>query len=172
MDGASYESFEDFITASADRLMRTAFLLTGNRHAAEDLLQGALERTYQRWDRDRIVTPEAYVRRVMVNAASRRWRSRQFFREVPLDAAAEKADASSAPELGLRDQVLRALHELPKRQRAVVVLRYYDDLPEAAVAEILGCSVGAVKSHASRALARLRTSQHLGDIRVRSERGH
>ncbi len=170
MDEASYESFEDFVTASADRLMRTAFLLTGNRHTAEDLLQGALERTYRRWDRERIITPEAYVRRVLVNAASSRWRSRQF-REEPLDAAAERASADGGPDLALRDQVLRALQELPKRQRAVVVLRYYDDLPEAAVAEILGCSVGSVKSHASRALARLRLSQHLGDARIRSERG-
>ncbi|ABW15150.1 SigE family RNA polymerase sigma factor [Frankia sp. Mgl5] len=169
MDEASHESFEDFVTASADRLMRTAFLLTGNRHAAEDLLQGALERTYQRWGRERIIAPEAYVRRVLVNAASSRWRSRQF-REEPLDAAAERAGADGMPDLAMRDQVLRALRELPKRQRAVVVLRYFDDLPEAAVAEILGCSVGSVKTHASRALARLRGSQHLGDVRVRIER--
>jgi RNA polymerase sigma factor (sigma-70 family) len=71
----------------------------------------------------------------------------------------------------LRDQVLRALQELPQRQRAVVVLRYFDDLPEAAVADILGCSVGSVKTHASRALARLRMSDHLGDVRMRSDRG-
>ncbi|CAO5178298.1 RNA polymerase sigma-E factor [Frankia sp. AiPs1] len=168
MDVASYGSFEDFITASADHLMRTALLLTGNSHAAEDLLQGALERTYRRWDGERILTPEAYVRRVMVNAASSRWRARQF-REEPLEAAGDPPGVDAGPDLALRDQVLRALQELPARQRAVVVLRYYDDLPEAAVAEILGCSVGSVKTHASRALARLRASRHLGDIGVRSD---
>ncbi|WP_018502582.1 SigE family RNA polymerase sigma factor [Parafrankia discariae] len=169
MDEASHQSFEDFVTASADRLMRTAFLLTGNRHAAEDLLQGALERTYQRWSSGQILSPEAYVRRALVNAASSRWRSRQF-REEPLDTVAERAGVDGMPDLATRDQVVRALRELTKRQRCVVVLRYFDDLPEAAVAEILGCSVGSVKTHASRGLARLRVSQHLGDVRVRSER--
>lgn len=166
----SYEAFEDFVTASADRLMRTAFLLTGNRHAAEDLLQGALERTYEQWDSKKIVAPEAYVRRAMVNASLRSWRSRRF-REEPLEASADRASADDGPDLALRDQVLRALRELPQRQRAVVVLRYFDDLPEATVADILGCSVGSVKTHASRALARLRLSEHLGDVRMRSGRG-
>jgi RNA polymerase sigma-70 factor (sigma-E family) len=167
---ASYDTFEDFVTASADRLMRTAFLLTGNRHTAEDLLQGALERTYQQWNSRQILAPEAYVRRAMVNASTRIWRSRRF-REEPLDASADRVSADDGPDLALRDQVLRALQELPQRQRAVVVLRYFDDLPEAAVADILGCSVGSVKTHASRALARLRMSDHLGDVRMRSDRG-
>ncbi|WP_018638644.1 SigE family RNA polymerase sigma factor [Parafrankia elaeagni] len=169
MDEASYQSFEGFVVSSGDRLLRTAILLTGNRHAAEDLLQGALERTYRRWEAEKIILPEAYVRRVMVNAASR-WRRARQIREESLDAAAERVGVEGVPDLALRDQVLRALQELPKRQRAVVVLRYFDDLPEAAVAEILGCSVGSVKSHASRALARLRLSQHLGDVRIQSER--
>ncbi|MCK9923824.1 SigE family RNA polymerase sigma factor [Frankia sp. AgPm24] len=157
-------AFEEFVERTAQRLLRCAVLLTGDRGAAEDLLQGALERTYRHWHRIGAQAPEAYIRRALVNAATSRWRRRRFH-EVPLltdDAwTADARIADHAEVLSQRDGLIRALQALPPRQRAVIVLRYLDDLPEAEVATALGCSVGSVKSHASRGLARLRESTHL-----------
>lgn len=157
-------AFEEFVDRTADRLLRSAVLLTGDRGAAEDLLQGALERTYRHWRRIGGEAPEAYIRRALVNAAISRRRRRRF-QEVPLliDGAwtADGSIADHAEALSQRDGLIRALLTLPPRQRAVIVLRYLDDLSEAEVATTLGCSLGSVKSHASRGLARLRESSHL-----------
>jgi RNA polymerase sigma-70 factor (sigma-E family) len=161
--------FEEFVGRSADRLLRSAVLLVGDRSAAEDLLQGALERTYRHWSRVGGGQPEAYVRRALVNAATSRWR-RIRIREVPLafgdEPEADVGLADHADRLSTRDGLVRALLTLPPRQRAVLVLRYLDDLPEAEVAAALGCSVGSVKSQASRGLVRLRDSAHLTGLRT------
>jgi RNA polymerase sigma-70 factor (sigma-E family) len=152
-------SFEDFVLARSGSLLRTALLLTGqNRAEAEDLLQMALERAYRHWTRVQATSePERYVRRIIANASADRWRRLARRPEQPLppgDAGLFTPDLSA--QVADRDFLLRALAQLPPRQRAVMVLRYFDDLPEAEIADVLGCSVGTVKSHTARALARLR----------------
>lgn len=151
--------FEDFVRARSVALFRTAMLLTGqNQSEAEDLLQGALERAYRRWGRIcRLGDPERYVRRILANASTDRWRrlSRRGEHSLPADGSGPVA-GDHAAEVADRDFLLRALAGLPPRQRAVLVLRYYCDLPEAEIADALGCTAGTVKSQASRALARLR----------------
>ncbi|OHV37848.1 MULTISPECIES: SigE family RNA polymerase sigma factor [Pseudofrankia] len=162
-------SFEQFVADCAERLLLSAVLLVGGDWAAgEDLLQGAFERTYRHWGRMNDPKPEAYVRRALVNAATSRWRRlRARVSEVPLladdDWAANPADqgADPADQLAAHEALIRALRTLPPRQRAVLVLRYFDDLPEADVAATLGCSVGTVRSQTSRGLAKLRGSHHL-----------
>jgi RNA polymerase sigma-70 factor (sigma-E family) len=152
-------SFEEFVQARSGSLLRTALLLTGqNRAEAEDLLQLALERAYRHWTRVAgSGEPERYVRRILANASADRWRrlARRPEHALPADDAGPGIPDQAAI-LADRDYLLRALAALPPRQRAVLVLRYYDDFSEAEVAEALGCSVGTVKSHAARALARLR----------------
>jgi len=157
-------SFEEFVAGSAARLFTMARLLTGGHRAeAEDLLQGAYERTYRRWRRvSRQADPERYVRQVLVNASVDRWRWLRRHRELPLIAGgadpgpADPATVDTASAVADRDLLLRGLAGLPPRQRAVLVLRYFEDLPEAETALILGCSVGTVKSQTARGLARLR----------------
>ncbi len=152
-------SFEDFVHARSASLMRTALLLTGqNRAEAEDLLQLALERAYRHWPRVcESGEPERYIRKILANASADRWRrlARRPEQALPAGDGGPCVPDHTA-EVADRDFLLRALAELPPRQRAVLVLRYFDDLPEAEVAEMLGCSLGTVKSHAARALARLR----------------
>jgi RNA polymerase sigma-70 factor (sigma-E family) len=152
-------SFEDFVRARSRTLMRMALLLAGqNKAEAEDLLQLALERAYRHWPRIcRLDDPERYVRRVLANASvdRHRWTARRH--EQPLSAgAAELAVADGSALVAERDYLLRALAALPRGQRAVLVLRYLEDLSEAKTAEVLGCSVGSVKAQAARGLARLR----------------
>lgn len=158
-------SFEEFVQGSSPRLFRTALLLTGHdRAAAEDLLQVALERAYRHWTRIcRSDEPERYVRRILANASHDRWRRAARRRERSMhagDAAAVTDDHAAA--VADRDLLMRALAGLPKRQRTVLVLRYYGDLSEVEIADILGCSVGTVKSQASRGLARLRAMVEQG----------
>ena len=151
--------FEDFVRARSGALFRTALLLTGqDRAEAEDLLQGALERAYRHWGRIcRHGDPERYVRRILANASTDRWRRlvRRPEHELPGDGGGA-APGDHAGDVADRDYLLRALAGLAPRQRAVLILRYYCDLPEAEVAQALGCSVGTVKSQASRGLTRLR----------------
>jgi RNA polymerase sigma-70 factor (sigma-E family) len=152
-------SFEEFVQDCSPRLFRTALLLAGqDRAAAEDLLQLALERAYRHWARVcRTGEPERYVQRILANASNDRWRRVARRRERPLnpgDADPPAPDQSDA--VAERDFLMRALAALPPRQRTVLVLRYFNDLSEAEVADALGCSVGTVKSQASRGLARLR----------------
>jgi RNA polymerase sigma-70 factor (sigma-E family) len=146
------EGFDEFVSGASGRLLRTAYLMVGDRAAAEDLLQDVLERMYARWPR--IDDPRAYARRALAHAASNRWRSRRRRPEVPLGER-DVAAAPPGPEPALRD-VLAALAVLPAGQRAVVVLRYFDDLSIEQTAAALGCSVGTVKSQTARALPRLR----------------
>jgi RNA polymerase sigma-70 factor (sigma-E family) len=153
------ETFEKFVAASSGRLFALALLLTGRRRAeAEDLLQDVLERAFRHWSRiTRQDGPEPYVRKMLVNAATDRWRRLRFRREEPLayDSVAVAA-GDEASEAADRDLLLRALAALPPRQRAVLVLRYLEDLSAEQTAAILDCTVGTVKSQSSRALARLR----------------
>ncbi|MEV0201729.1 SigE family RNA polymerase sigma factor [Nonomuraea sp. NPDC050691] len=156
------QDFSAFVAARATSLLRVAYLACGDQAEAEDLLQTALERTYRNWHRVRHDSPEPYVRRVIVNAAISRARRRAILRIVPTrtlpEAPARSADAD------LRNVLMDALRGLPPRQRAVVVLRYWEDLSEAQTAEVLGCTVGTVKSQASKALGKLRTA--LGETSV------
>ncbi|MFC7546016.1 SigE family RNA polymerase sigma factor [Plantactinospora sp. GCM10030261] len=149
-------TFHDFVVHRSAALSRTAYLLTGDHHLAEDLLQSALARTYRHWRRIRAGDPAAYVRRVMYHQHISWWRRRRLAERLqpePVDRAGE--DSSEA--IALRLSVTAALRQLTPRQRAVVVLRFYEDLTEAQVAEVLGCSVGTVKRHGHDALSRLRT---------------
>ena len=149
--------FRDFVVARTPTLMRIAYLLTGNQHDAEDLLQTALTRTAARLFWIRHTDPEAYVRKILYReriSVWRRVRRREVLAWSPPDAAVV-ADPGHAADVRLT--VREALLRLTPRQRAVLVLRYFEDLPEAEVAEILGCSVGTVRSQVDRAKIRLRS---------------
>jgi RNA polymerase sigma-70 factor (sigma-E family) len=152
-------SFEEFVAGSSAHLFTLARLLTGGHWAeAEDLLQGAYERTYRHWKRvSQREDPERYVRQILVNASVDRWRRLRRRPEEPMRfPGGEPPVADRAAEIADRDLLLRGLAALAVRQRAVLVLRYFEDLSEAQIAEALGCSVGTVKSQAARGLARLR----------------
>ncbi len=147
-------TLERFVAERGDRLLRTAALLAGSRTAGEDLLQSALERLLRNWRRIE-GDPENYVRRTLYNLAADGWRRQRVWQRKAL--LAEPAPAPDpAAAYDLRDAVLRVLAQLPPRQRAVLVLRYFEQLSEAETAQALGCSVGNVKSATSRGLARLR----------------
>lgn len=150
------DDFVAFVDARSAALLRTARLLTaGDQHAAEDLVQAALEKAYVAWPRiQRKGAQEAYVRSIMTRTAIDRTRQRSRRGELVTDDVPEVAVHPVGPED--RDTVLALLRELSPRQRAVLVLRYYEDLSEAQIADALGCSTGTVKAHASRALAALR----------------
>lgn len=150
--------FDRFVAARSRALQRTAWLLTGDWHLAEDLLQSALAKSYLGWHRIREGNDEAYVRRVLVTTYSSWWR-RAWKAEEATGRCPDVADArDDAAQVDLRELLLSALSELPRRQRLAVVLRYYCDLSEVDTAEAMGCSVGTVKSQAARGLARLRQS--------------
>jgi RNA polymerase sigma-70 factor (sigma-E family) len=156
MDAEQQDAFREFVAGRSSALLRTAVLLSGgDRHTAEDLLQNALVKAAGRWQR--IEDPEAYVRQVLYRQQVSRWRLKWPRREVSVAELPEvggDGDAAAATELRL---VMRgALARLTARQRAVLVLRYFEDLPEAEVARALGCSVGTVRSTTHRSLARLR----------------
>jgi RNA polymerase sigma-70 factor (sigma-E family) len=156
MDRDTEADFHDFVVSRSPALLATAYLLTGDRHRAEDLLQSALAKALRHWSRIRRQgSVDAYVRRIMVKEQRSWWRSGRG-REHPVadlpERAAPGADPAATAE---RDVVWRALQELPPRTRAVLVLRYWEDRSEAESAELLGCSLGTVKSLASRGLRRL-----------------
>ncbi|MFD3454293.1 SigE family RNA polymerase sigma factor [Streptomyces sp. NPDC058691] len=151
------DEFDEFVTARWSALFHLARLLTGgDRHRAEDLLQEALVKLWFAWPRVGSQAPEAYVRRVLARAAARsarrRWWGERPVGEVPERAAAGDVSAAVAE----RTRLEAALALLPSPQRAAVVLRYYQDLSETQVAEVLGCPLGTARSHASRGVARLR----------------
>ncbi|HTW21710.1 MAG TPA: SigE family RNA polymerase sigma factor [Mycobacteriales bacterium] len=148
------EDFDQFVLGAGTGLMRMAVALTGDRTAAEDLLQDVLERMYVAWPR--IDEPLAYARRSLVNASTNRWRGRGRRREIALSEAAHLTVPDRSDDHDRRDLVARAVAALPARQRAVVVLRFLCDLSEVDTASVLGCTAGTVKSQTARALARLR----------------
>lgn len=154
-----------FVAARGAALYRTAYLLVGDPYEAEDLTQSALVQVTGAWDRiRRRDAPEVYARRVLVNLAARRWRRLRTYadllaRERPPTTAPDPADAAV-----LRDAVTAAIRSLPIRMRAVIVLRYYDDLSEADTAAVLGVSIGTVKSQTSKALTHLRNRLEPTDL--------
>jgi RNA polymerase sigma-70 factor (sigma-E family) len=153
--------FTAYLEARQGRLLRTAYLLTGDQHQAEDLLQTSLAKLYLSWDkvRDR-GSIDAYARRIMVNENNSAWRRPWRRREHATDFAAEGAPVGTpirhGYDEGVGDAVWQIVQTLPRRARAVVVLRYYEQLTEAETAEVLGISVGTVKSQTARAMASLR----------------
>lgn len=159
MDAIARGQFEEFVAARSAALFRTAWLLTGNRQDAQDLVQSALERACRHWDRVAAAEqPEAYVRRILVNSVKDRWFARRRVVEVCFDDARPVPEAGVSPyrQVDLRRSIIAALMRLPAGERAVLVLRYYEDLTEAEIARTLNCSAGTVKSQASRGIARLR----------------
>ncbi|GAA4904638.1 RNA polymerase sigma-70 factor (sigma-E family) [Stackebrandtia albiflava] len=152
------DQFREFVAARSAALHRAAYLLTGNWATAEDLVQTALTKTYLAWRRiGHIDSVEAYARRVLYNANASWWRRRSSG-ERPIDVIPEPrtAQADGGDDVAQRDLMWRYLMALPRRQRAVLVLRFYEDLSEAESARILGVSTGTIKSQTSRALANLR----------------
>lgn len=149
--------FHDFVATRSAALFRGALALTGNRDAAEDLVQETLERVCRKW---RTITakdvPDAYVRRIMVNLANDRWR--KFRRTAPhQDSGDRAAPGDEYGRIDSRDQLVRALQRLPMRMRTVVVLRYFHDLSDAEIAADLRISPGTVRSQLARAMEKLRS---------------
>ncbi|HVQ96778.1 MAG TPA: SigE family RNA polymerase sigma factor [Mycobacteriales bacterium] len=151
------DGFREFVQARSPALLRAAWLLTGNPDTAQDLVQTALARTWPQWHRltDK-ANGEAYVRRVLVTTYAtwwrRRWRDEISTAEPPERTSQEDEFAAA----DLRDEVAAALATLPRRQRAVIVLRFYEDLSTTQTAYALGCSIGTVKSQTAKALTKLR----------------
>ncbi|HEY2078052.1 MAG TPA: SigE family RNA polymerase sigma factor [Streptosporangiaceae bacterium] len=156
MQQRGWSAFEEFAHAHGDSLIRLSYALCGDRGRAEDAVQEALTRLYLRWGR--IDDPLPYARRCVINATNDEWRrvSRLWRRES--DAAGQQAELPAALDdlVADRDRLLQAVRSLPYGQRAVIVLRYWHQLSEPETAQVLGNSVGTVKSQASRAIARLR----------------
>lgn len=161
--------FAAFYAATRPRLLRTAYAVSGDRQLAEDAVQVAFAQAYAAWGRvSRADDPVAYVRKIAVNAAIAQQRKAFRRRETSVDVLPERArDTGLDP--GDRDEVLQAVRALPPRQRAVVVLRYYEDLSEQQIADALGCRPGTVKSQAAAALATLRV--RLGEAVVPMSEG-
>lgn len=150
-----FEGLDTLVAERGNALLATAVLLTGSRAAGEDLLQAALERLMRRWVHVRGQDKEGYLRRTMYHLAVDSWRARRRRPEVLVDSVpAGHADGTDG--VNLRQALVQALATLPSRQRAVLVLRYWEQFSEAEAAAVLGCSIGSVKSTASRGLARLR----------------
>lgn len=163
-----YSSFSSYVRARGPVLLRTARSLTANPSDAEDLLQTALTKTYVAWDRiEDHRALDGYVRRALVNTRTSQWRKRKVDEfacdELPEPQVLPVADP--ADHQVLHDAMWRAVMKLPDRQRAMVVLRYYEDLSEAQTAEVLGVSIGTVKSAVSRALGKLREDPELSPAR-------
>jgi RNA polymerase sigma-70 factor (sigma-E family) len=154
------EDFEAFVAQAWPRLLRSAWLLTGDWHRAEDLVQTVLARAYGRWSRLRDGAPESYLRAMIATTYLSWWR-RRWRAEIPVDRLPEASGVDVHTEVDLRQALVQALRRLPDRQRAVVVLRFHGDLTEAATAQALGLSVGTVKSYTSRALTTLRADPRL-----------
>ena len=153
--------FAAYMSARQPGLLRTAYLLTGNRHEAEDLVQTALAKLYLSWDKvERRELVDGYVRRILVNEHHSLWRRAWKRREYPSDDLPDRRGSTDRYDEGLSEALWNFVRTLPPKQRAVVVLRYYEDLSEAETAETLGISVGTVKSQCSRALAQLRVRVH------------
>ncbi|MCG5442887.1 SigE family RNA polymerase sigma factor [Micromonospora sp. NIE79] len=153
-------TFEEYAFARTSALVRLARLLTGDEHRAEDLVQEVLARAYARWGRiSRTDRPDAYVRRMLVNTHNSWWRRRSS-QEISVAAVLDRAgEVDEAAGVAERDALWRLVCDLPARQRTVIVLRYYEDLDDTSIAEILACSTGTVRTHAKRALAALRQRQ-------------
>ena len=162
---AEPDGFRDFVEARSSALLRSGWLLTGDWPSAEDLVQTALAAAWPHWSSlRRQDAPELYVRKIMVNTFLR-WRRRRWNGEIATGRLPEmRAYGDAFAQIDARQALIAALDRLPPRQRAVVVLRYFADQTEAQTAAAMGCSVGAVKAHASKALARLRDAPGLAEL--------
>lgn len=161
-DAQARADFESWMISRQRRLLATAYLLTGDPHSAEDLVQTTLAKVYLAWDRVSAAdSVDAYARRMLVNEHTSGWRRLWRQREIVSDTSSHDVPVSGQEYDGVRETLWEAVRGLPERQRAVVVLRYYEQLSEKETADALGVSTGTVKSQASRALATLRA--HLGD---------
>jgi RNA polymerase sigma-70 factor (sigma-E family) len=150
-------AFAEFAAARSAALYRCAYLMVGDRGLAEDLLQEGLTKTYVAWPRLRdVANAEAYARKAIATTAISWWRRKSWQNERPRGELPERLLPERTDEVVQRDWVWNALQSLPPRQRAAIVLRYYEDLTEAQTAEALGCAVGTVKSQVSDGLKRLR----------------
>jgi RNA polymerase sigma-70 factor (sigma-E family) len=156
------DGFDAFVTTRWVRMVATAYLVTGDRGVAEDCVQEALVRMHRRWGRIEPAGRVAYANRAAVNAALS-WRRRRWTTEVSFDAARHDVGHRADDPVGVDPQLLAALRTLAPRMRAAVVLRFFEDRSEAQTAEILGCSVGTVKSLTSRGVARLRKVLEMAD---------
>jgi RNA polymerase sigma-70 factor (sigma-E family) len=157
VDAAAEDDFRIFVRTRTPALLGTAYLLTGDRDTAEDLLQTALLRAYRHWARVRAGgDAEAYVRKVLVNQRISWWRRRRVVESINGWVPDLPAPGDDQAAFAERDALWQALRRLPPRTRAVLVLRYWDDKSEAETARLLGCSLGTVKSLASRGLRRMR----------------
>jgi RNA polymerase sigma-70 factor (sigma-E family) len=163
VDDCARREFAEFAAARSGALIRVAYVLAGDQHAAEDLLQTALTKTAARWGHIH-TAPEAYVRQVMYREQVSWWRRRARHRETTMadlpDLAAAVPEISAETRLSLQ----QALLALPPGKRAVLVLRYFEDLPETQVASILGCSVGTVRSQTHKAIAQLRATLSAAEL--------
>ncbi|MFE7524317.1 SigE family RNA polymerase sigma factor [Kitasatospora sp. NPDC057542] len=159
------DGFQAFIVAAWPRLVRTAYLLAGEQYAAEDLVQSAAEKACAAWPKVRRADdPYAYVRRILVNQHARRWRRRapELLVETVPDAPGVEDGFARSDQRGA---LLAALATLPPRQREAVVMRHWEDLSDSQTAAAMGCSVGAVRSHAAKGIARLRQVTALVELK-------
>lgn len=165
MKAAEEASFLLFVQEESPRLLHIAWLVTGDPHLAEELVQETLERLYVKWRRLRLEEVSAYARRVLINLKVDRWRRSRRESVTRTGELTETVDHRNHDDLVVqRHQLVSALRTLPARERACVVLRHYADLSERETADVLGVSVGTVKSSTSRGLARLRTAIPRGDF--------
>ncbi|MEU3453233.1 SigE family RNA polymerase sigma factor [Micromonospora sp. NPDC006766] len=164
MDEDDRARLAEFVANRTPAMMRVAYLLTGDRYAAEDLFQSALAKTIPKWRTLRHVDPEGYLRAVMYREQVSWWRRLRRRRETTLTGADEAVQPDLSAGIDVRLAMRAALRRLPPAQRTVVVLRYYEDLTETQVAEVLGCTVGTVRSRTHRAVSRLR--QLLPDVEL------
>lgn len=156
-------SFEDYVAGRGQALLRFGYVLTGDQHLGEDLVQEALTRVHRRWSRITALDhPDAYVRRIIVNdylSWKRRLASRLVFVAEPLEGRSPHAQGGDPASVVVeRDAMWRLLAQLPPQQRTVLVLRFYEDCTDEEIGHLVRCSAATVRSHASKALARLRTA--------------
>jgi RNA polymerase sigma-70 factor (sigma-E family) len=166
--------FDEYVALRGAVLVRFAVMLCGDQHRAEDLTQAVLARACTAWFRiGRMAQPEAYIKRMILREWLT-WRRRRSSGEVPMaDLPASVGNTIPAPGEPLTTTaVWGALAKLPARQRAVLVLRYYEDLPDERIAALLGCAVGTVRSSASRSLATLRNAEHSAEVVAGERSGH
>ncbi|MEO7270343.1 MAG: SigE family RNA polymerase sigma factor [Knoellia sp.] len=169
MDRDDEAAFAEFVTREWSRLVRVGFLLTGDVGRAEDLVQQALVKVHRHWSRVHCDgSPYAYTRAAVANESTSWWRRKRVAENLgDLPAHADRSPNDAFAGVDNRDELLQVLRDLPPRMRAVIVLRFYDQLSEAETAHALGISVGSVKSQTSRGLARMRDA-----ITDGSEPGH
>ncbi|MFE4513588.1 SigE family RNA polymerase sigma factor [Kitasatospora sp. NPDC056783] len=159
MRTADVPAFTAFVHARSPVLFRTALLLTGERHTADDLVQSTLEQVCRHWRRIRSTdAPEAYARRILVNLVNDRWRKLRGRVEVPLDDGIGDAYVDPYKGLVIRDELMRELQCLPIGMRTVLVLRYFEDLDDAEIGHLMNISAGSVRSQVARGLSKLRSA--------------